>query len=226
MLSCVKRLIVLFPCVGVLSLFFFGCGAVGSALVGFVVPDELPAGIEAVIAERDRFKQASDDPLNETEAGRALEGLGGLTGCWGAYDRFDLEAENEFSGDLPGMPATISGQYDDFEYYRFDVGHGEYDYMAYQYSPLTGFAFFTRWTGDLAVVGENRIRVVITKTYFNNPLTGEIETITREADEEDPIVEYLVTLDADHMKIRAADEAGREEEQRENLVFARFDCPS
>ena len=178
-----------------------------------LLPQELPAALAYVYEHPDAFTQGRDDGLADVTAGKVVDDLAGLSGCWGSYIE-DIASEDD-------MPVRV----DDYSALVFDRAAGEFTWWTLE--DFGGhFPMVISQTGRFSVVGDDRIQLVMVGVGNYNPLTGEFEEMWSE---EEVAMECLATLSNGRLKLLMLDAPGYDapdtSEADYSFVFVRFDCP-
>ncbi len=186
----------------------------GCALL--MLPTDLPAALETVMADAQSFATASDDPLRDVAAGTVRDDLNSLDGCWGGYQRWAGNA---------GQALEI------YEVLQFDAG--TQTLTRYVLQQLAGLAMVDVQHGTYEVAASgDQIAFHVKKVESSVPLGphGQMTDITNQYD---TLPQYTVhaTLSGDQLKTRFEMPAG---DPRTPAGFAddtpllhrRFDCPA
>jgi hypothetical protein len=181
-----------------------------------MLPTDLPAALETVMADAQSFATASDDPLRDVAAGTVRDDLNSLDGCWGGYERWEANAGQaleiyevlQFNAGTQTLTRYVEQQLAGF--LLVDVQHGTYEVA-------TGgdqFAFHVKKVESSAPVGPH----------------GRMTDIT---DKYDTLPHYTVyaTLSGDQLKTRFEMPVGDPRTPAGfaddlELVHLQFDCPA
>ena len=182
------------------------------------IPDPTPA-LAAVIAAQNNVEIDFQDPLYDVEAGRVVDALGTLDGCWAAYGRYYAEADT--TGYEVGDPVL-----DAYAYVEFDSAAGTMSYQSYAAFVDLPLATLVVSEGTYTQEDTNRVVFEIQTITMSDADTGKLVVTQRDETNDNWTETYLVTRDGDLLKLVPVNtengvETAANEEAR---VFESFTC--
>lgn len=173
------------------------------------LPRDLPAPVEVVFNNPERFAGAPGAAGTAVSTGTVVDALAPLDGCWGAY--------------TPDVAQGTEGvEIEDFTVIQFG-SDGDVEWWTIE--SAAGFSALLARRGHYEVLGGNRVRITERELVSYNPLDGRFESTAL-----DPPVttEYLATRIDEVLKLLMLDpteEGGTPVPETAAIVLTQFDCP-
>ncbi len=178
----------------------------------YVLPEELPPGIEAVIAAGSSVRVEEDDTFFDGEADAIVDDVSSLDGCFGAY-----------------IPLDGTNQY---EFLSFDADTGEMSRAVYALSTTTTLGLLVSYYGEFTIQNENELRFDVESISTADPVTGQIRSLSpadvNEDGSDELIFRFLITLDGNRIRIVLVDQDTGQPatgDERQVSVGVRITCP-
>ena len=159
------------------------------------IPTNTPAEIAFIIKNRSQFAQSGSERLAGLDAGEAVDDLGTLSGCWGAY----------YVSDFLGVLFT------GYEGYSFDPATGEGRRFVLQGAEVLFGDEFT-----YTIVADDRIRL---RQQLSDGTKIEVDVLVTLSGSEMKIA--YRRQDGNFLDGSPGDSS----DERVRLVFRAFDCP-
>ena len=198
----------------VLCALLCGAGGCGTAFYDSLLPADLAPALAYVYHNQATFAPPTQGAIATLQTGTVVDDLKGLSGCWGAY------VPNIEQTDLP--PARQLNEYNTLQL----AADGTYTWWILDdYGGL--FPIVIAEQGQFQIVGQDRIQFTAAESKSYDPTTGTY--LIYYPNPPVLVLEYLATLDGNHLKLRRLDEPGapvpKATEPDYSTTFTSLPCP-